>query len=84
MKFRRRICSYFSHFAVEASRDEIGSEAYANISRALGCAIVVVVFRALRNYLTHALASRLHSSTLWEQVRVGAFPNPGTLFTAPL
>ena len=66
------------------SRDEIGAEAYANISRALGCAIVVVVFRALRNYLTHALASRLHSSTLWEQVRVGAFPNPGTLFTAPL
>lgn len=50
------------------ARDVVGAEAYANVSRALGCVIVVVVFRGLRNYLTHWLASRLHSSTLWEQL----------------
>jgi hypothetical protein len=50
------------------SRGIVGASAHTNISRALACVIVVVVFRAIRNYLTHWLASRLHSSTLWEQL----------------
>jgi hypothetical protein len=50
------------------SRGIVGATVHTNISRALACVIVVVVFRAIRNYLTHWLASRLHSSTLWEQL----------------
>ena len=50
------------------SRGNVGANAHTNISRALACVIVVVVFRAIRNYLVHWLASRLHSSTLWEQL----------------
>ena len=50
------------------SRGNVGANAHTNISRALACVIVVMVFRAIRNYLVHWLASRLHSSTLWEQL----------------
>ncbi len=50
------------------SRGVVGVAAHENVSRALACVVVAVVFRAIRNYLTHWLASRLHSSTLWEQL----------------
>ena len=54
------------------SRGVVGVAAHENVSRALACVVVAVVFRAIRNYLTHWLASRLHSSTLWEQLHATA------------
>ena len=54
------------------SRGVVGVDTHENISRALVCVIVAVVFRGIRNYLTHWLASRLHSSTLWEQLHATA------------
>ena len=50
------------------SRGVVGVDAHDNISRVSVCVVVAVVFRGIRNYLTHWLASRLHSSTLWEQL----------------
>lgn len=50
------------------SRGVVGVAAHENVRRAFACIVVATVFRAVRNYLTHWLASRLHSSTLWEQL----------------